>query len=109
MDSDFTLWYKGAKPCKEVAAVASNPTRPKSADRPEVIGNPGDRNVDVLAPGATERIVTIEMDAETLGGLFKKGYYPHYGGFTLFSDELGPNGICSAPTPTAYLAAAILF
>jgi len=61
---------------------------------------------DALRPGETERIITVELDAETLEGLYKKAESKQYGGFTMFSDEGFPG---KAPPPMGYFAAAILF
>lgn len=61
---------------------------------------------DILRPGESERIIAIEMDAESLEGLYKKAESHQYGGFTMFSDEGSPG---KAPPPMGYFAAALLF
>jgi hypothetical protein len=64
---------------------------------------------DVLPPGVTERVIAIEVDAESLEGLLKRAETALYGGHVLFSDETtGPNG-SPHPPPTIYFAASILF
>ena len=65
---------------------------------------------DVLPPGVTERVVTIEVDAESLEGLRKRAETAMYGGHVLFSDEAtGPGGGSPDPPPMIYFAATILF
>ena len=71
---------------------------------------PPEQPHDVLPPGVTERIIAIELDVESLGGLRKKAVSKQYGGFTLFSDEAHGPGLASAdPPPMVYFACAIAF
>jgi len=65
---------------------------------------------DVLPPGVTERVVTIEVDAESLEGLRKRATSSQYGHHVIYCNEAsGPGGVSDAPTPMIYFAAAVLF
>ena len=66
--------------------------------------------LDVLPPGVTERVITFEVDAESLEGLRKRAETAMYGGHVLYSDEAtGPGGGSPHPSPMIYFSASILF
>ena len=64
---------------------------------------------DLLPPGTTERVITFEVDAESLEGLRKRAETTMYGGHVLLSDEATDPGGSPHPPPMVYFASSILF
>ncbi len=64
---------------------------------------------DLLPPGATERVITFEVDAESLEGLRKRAETAMYGGHVLYCDEATGPGGSADPSPMIYFSASILF
>ena len=63
-----------------------------------------------LSPGESSRNMVVEMDVEDMGNMLRRAFTKAHGSFTIYCDEpdtIGGNG--TAPAPSHYFAASILF